>query len=283
MEAPIAGDSDPGRQQLLSDLEYRVGLIGEPNTQLSTAEELANVSANPPRLVAAPTTMSVEELGDIGAAAQAAAEASPEELTKEEATKEALSSLASAATATPTFSIGKKIDDQPPVAAPLGAAGPTAEGEARPTRQRRSSGTQRAHSGQPSSTGKTKGDYQKKYRATEKGKAAQRKAQEKYRRSEKGNIAQMRARKKWRETHPHQRSASSGGNNAPAPAPATTSEVPATTEVLPDAVSTVVDPLVAAAQTITAPVPAVPVPDVIAPPPPPPSQVDHLQILGRGT
>lgn len=53
-------------------------------------------------------------------------------------------------------------------------------------------------------TGKTKGDYQKKYRSTEKGRAAQRKAQEKYRRSDKGKLAQMRARRKWRENHPGQ-------------------------------------------------------------------------------
>lgn len=56
-----------------------------------------------------------------------------------------------------------------------------------------------------SSTAKTKGDYQKKYRATEKGRAAQRKAQEKYRRSDKGKLAQMRARRKWRENHPSAR------------------------------------------------------------------------------
>lgn len=44
-------------------------------------------------------------------------------------------------------------------------------------------------------------DHQKKYRSTEKGRAAQRKAQEKYRRSDKGRLAQTRARRKWRENH----------------------------------------------------------------------------------
>lgn len=43
--------------------------------------------------------------------------------------------------------------------------------------------------------------HQKRYRSTDKGKAAQRKAQEKYRRSDKGKVAQTKARRKWRENH----------------------------------------------------------------------------------
>eukprot|EP00633_Aureoumbra_lagunensis_P001295 CAMPEP_0197285380 /NCGR_PEP_ID=MMETSP0890-20130614/615_1 /TAXON_ID=44058 ORGANISM="Aureoumbra lagunensis, Strain CCMP1510" /NCGR_SAMPLE_ID=MMETSP0890 /ASSEMBLY_ACC=CAM_ASM_000533 /LENGTH=367 /DNA_ID=CAMNT_0042752799 /DNA_START=78 /DNA_END=1181 /DNA_ORIENTATION=- len=82
-----------------------------------------------------------------------------------------------------------------------------------------------------SSTGKTKGDYQKKYRSTEKGKLAQKKAQEKYRKSDKGKQAQNKARKKWRESNPYQRNSSGAklspsNPSSPPPPPPPTSPPP---------------------------------------------------------
>ncbi|KAJ1458271.1 hypothetical protein M885DRAFT_513370 [Pelagophyceae sp. CCMP2097] len=66
--------------------------------------------------------------------------------------------------------------------------------------------------------GKTKNDYQKKYRSSDKGKAAQKKAQEKYRKSDKGKQAQTRARKKWREAHPNSPVPANLQPDAPPPA-----------------------------------------------------------------
>eukprot|EP00635_Sarcinochrysidales_sp_CCMP3193_P001292 CAMPEP_0118892624 /NCGR_PEP_ID=MMETSP1166-20130328/2154_1 /TAXON_ID=1104430 /ORGANISM="Chrysoreinhardia sp, Strain CCMP3193" /LENGTH=295 /DNA_ID=CAMNT_0006831367 /DNA_START=73 /DNA_END=960 /DNA_ORIENTATION=- len=255
MEASSAQQGELVSNGFAPELEFRLA----ETQQLASPEELAQVHSAPHPSVVAQSSMSAEELGDIGAAAQAAADAQINVVDKQQS----LASLASAATQKP-FHIGKKIvegadgTEPAPLGAPLGGAplggaplggggggvvgggvvvgAPAGEEEgARRTtpRPRRSTASPRSSAAQ-SSTGKTKGDYQTKYRATEKGRAAQRKAQEKYRRSEKGKTAQMRARKKWRETHPHQRSASNTATpNATTPTPAAQADATPANDAVP--------------------------------------------------
>ena len=287
-------------QPLLSEMAFRVDVQPPPPAAApSSHEDLQQQHGG--TVVAAP--LSAEDFSDIGAAAQAAADAQinvghrgHHELK--------LSSLATAASSTtPSFHIGKKIDEEPPLAlsaaaaaqrpAPLGAAthqpvvsssvivdavaplvvdanedqgGPRTSG-----RQRRALGSPRSQASAPSSTGKTKGDYQKKYRATDKGRAAQKKAQEKYRRSDKGKTAQMRARKKWRETHPNQRGTPGApqevhdmGSAAGGGVPVAIAQQPPQPDTLPKEAS--LGPPAPAMQLLADADPGLPPPSLVAPP-----------------